>query len=53
MSRTKIKNTLVGDHKSFEALPTLDNKNIHAEAKSDGPQIESFQTKTFQLFLLS
>ena len=35
MSRTKIKNTIEGEHKAFEALPTLDNKDISTEAKSD------------------
>jgi len=40
MSRTKIKNTIEGEHKAFEALPTLDNKNVLTEAKSDASSNE-------------
>ena len=36
MSRTRIKNSVEGEHKVFETLPTLDNKNILTEAKNDG-----------------
>ena len=36
MSRKRIENSIEGEHKTFEALPTLDNKNILTEAKNDG-----------------